>query len=270
MRRDAFFLPVETGYRFCLFTPACTPVEKGALVYLHPFAEELNSTRATVALQTRRLSEAGYSVFQIDLLGCGDSSGDFADANWEAWQQDAHQAFLWLRARTQAPIWLWGLRAGCLLAAEIATALPEPVNFLFWQPILSGQAQFQQFLRLASTAEMLGEGRKGAAGRIKAALNQGETVEIAGYRLSPMLAEGLSQATLKPPPGIASQLKWLEIPAAGLAASPASLALVDEWRAAGYQVEHQTVSTGQFWQAVAPEPAPALIHATLNLMECGA
>ena len=74
MAREAFFLPAENGYRFCLYTPALGGTEKAALIYIHPFAEELNKTRRMVALQVKALSEAGFTVLQIDLSGCGDSS----------------------------------------------------------------------------------------------------------------------------------------------------------------------------------------------------
>jgi len=49
MAREAIFLPAEHGYRFCLYTPASGNCEKAALIYLHPFAEELNKTRRMVA-----------------------------------------------------------------------------------------------------------------------------------------------------------------------------------------------------------------------------
>ena len=40
------------------------------------WAEEMNKARRMAALQARLLAENGYAVLQIDLHGCGDSSGD--------------------------------------------------------------------------------------------------------------------------------------------------------------------------------------------------
>ena len=82
---QAFFLPSDNGQRFCLYHPPQGSPPQGRVLYLHPFAEELNSTRRVVAQQARALAKAGYGVLQIDLLGCGDSSGEFADATWAAW-----------------------------------------------------------------------------------------------------------------------------------------------------------------------------------------
>ena len=56
----------------------------------------MNKARRMAALQSRALAAAGFAVLQIDLFGCGDSSGDFADASWAAWQQDVALAVQWL------------------------------------------------------------------------------------------------------------------------------------------------------------------------------
>ncbi len=72
---------------------------RGAVVYVHPFAEEMNKSRRMAALQSRALAAAGFAVLQIDLLGCGDSSGDFGDASWDEWIDDVLLAVRWLRGQ---------------------------------------------------------------------------------------------------------------------------------------------------------------------------
>ena len=76
MAREAFFLPAENGYRFCLYTPAPGNNEKAALIYLHPFAEELNKTRRMVALQVKavfcRLTfSAAVTAAEISVMRLG-------------------------------------------------------------------------------------------------------------------------------------------------------------------------------------------------------
>lgn len=105
---QAFFLPCDLGQRFCIYHAARNGQARGAIVYLHPFAEEMNKARRMAALQSRALAKAGFNVLQIDLLGCGDSSGDFADATWEAWQDDLVSGCSWLQAHNQGPLILWG------------------------------------------------------------------------------------------------------------------------------------------------------------------
>ena len=139
------------------------------------------------ALQSRAMAAAGYDVLQIDLLGCGDSSGDFADASWQAWREDVVLAHRWLRTQTQAPLTLWGLRAGCLLAANAAVDLTESTNFIFWQPVVSGKQHWQQFMRLKMAGELAGGQAKGVSEQLRQQLAEGKHVEIAGYAISPDL-----------------------------------------------------------------------------------
>ena len=269
MAREAFFLPAENGYRFCLYTPATGSIEKAALIYLHPFAEEINKTRRMVALQVKALSEAGYSVLQIDLLGCGDSSGDFGDASWDAWLGDVELAYQCLRQRTSTPIWLWGLRAGCLIAASAAPRLPEKLDFLFWQPMVSGQALLQQFLRLAAAGALTDKGRgKGIVARLKAELAAGDDIEVAGYRLSPLMANSLELAEAKPLIGEARNLIWLEVSSRkNPEISPSTATHLVNWKNPGHQVVYQTVSGPSFWQTAEIELAPDLLAATLTALE---
>jgi len=74
-----FFLGSGAAARYGLYyAPAgrC----RGAYQYVAPFAEEMNKARRMAALQARAMSAAGYAVLCLDLHGCGDSAGDFADA----------------------------------------------------------------------------------------------------------------------------------------------------------------------------------------------
>ncbi len=269
MAPEAFFLPVADGQRLCLYYAPTGNSAKAAILFLHPFAEEMNKTRRMAALQARMLAAHGYAVLQIDLHGCGDSSGDFGDATWQSWLQDVLDAHAWLRASCRAPLWLWGLRAGCLLAAHAATRLDAPTNFLFWQPIASGKQLLQQFLRLKVASELMAGDHKGVMEALKQQLADGRAVEIAGYCLSPGLARGLEQVELLPPPK-PGRLIWLELstrPDAAL--MPASTKRLEQWRGAGYSICNQVVSGPAFWQTTEIEDAPALLSATLSALEGG-
>ena len=114
-----FFLRSQPGDRFCLLHAPAQQQQphKGGIVYVHPFAEEMNKSRRMAALQSRRLAALGYAVLQIDLFGCGDSSGDIADADLDVWLRDLDAAAEWLAGQGHRPLYLWGLRLGALLAA---------------------------------------------------------------------------------------------------------------------------------------------------------
>src|SRR3546814_1526626 len=60
---------------------------------------EMNRSRRMAALQARALAALGIDVLLLDLFGTGDSAGDFRDARWEIWREDAMAAVAWLGAR---------------------------------------------------------------------------------------------------------------------------------------------------------------------------
>ena len=198
-----FFLPLGKGRNFCaLHLPKRDAQVRGAVVYIPPFAEEMNKSRRMAALQSRALSDAGWHVLQFDLFGSGDSEGDFGDASWDIWLDDLIAATAWLHKETGCRPLLWGLRSGCLLAAQAATRLAQGPNlvsgFLFWQPVISGRLFLQQFLRVERARLLLG---KGAAASGPETGGPGEALEVAGYGLSPGLRLGLDSADLRPPTG---------------------------------------------------------------------
>lgn len=268
MPMEAFFLPAASGQRFCLYhRPEEPAAGQGALVFVHPFAEEMNKSRRMAAVQARALAAAGYGVLQIDLHGCGDSSGAFGDAAWNAWVEDVRLACAWVRERTDLPLWLWGMRAGCLVAAAAARGLEQPANFLFWQPTPSGRLFLQQFFRLKVAGALQDGDGKELVQELRRQLAAGERVDVAGYLLSPTLAEGLEQADLAPPAG-PGRLEWLEItsqPEATL--SPASQRCLEAWRAAGHRVRGRVVSGQRFWQTVDATECPSLIQATIETLQ---
>lgn len=280
MPAEAFFLPVAQGYRFCMYHPSNDSVHataRGQVVYVHPFADEMNKSRRMAALQARALSAAGFDVLQIDLHGCGDSSGDFSDATWDSWVADIVVACDWLRTRTspsQAPslrpgLWLWGLRAGCLLAVQAAPMLREPCHFMFWAPSHSGKLLLQQLLRLKAAADLASGNAKSVMEGLRTDLARGRPVEVAGYMVSPTMATGLEQASLAPPAVCApnTRVEWLELSTRDDAnLTPISAKAVTEWERAGYTIHSHLVTGPSFWQTTEIEDAPALIHATTSAL----
>lgn len=227
----------------------------------------MNKARRMAALQSRAFADAGYDVLQIDLLGCGDSSGDFADANWREWREDVLTGYRHLRSRSSAPLILWGLRAGCLLAAEVATELPESADFVFWQPVVSGKLHWQQFMRLKMAGEMASGHAKAVGEQLRRQLTVGEPVEIAGYRVAPALVAGLEQAELVPPVGKSGRVAWLEASLRDEATlAPVAGKRIEQWQAAGFAITASVVRGPAFWQTTEIEDAPELIANTMAIL----
>ena len=272
----ALFLGPEAGFdgqRFCIHHPPHGRTLAGRVVYVHPFAEEMNKSRHMAALQSRALAQAGFNVLQIDLLGCGDSSGDFADARWQAWVDDVVQACAWLERQGAAPLWLWGARAGCLLAVEAARRLAAPCNFLFWQPTPSGRLALQQFMRLKLAADMLAGQSKGAVDALRAQLAANSAIDVAGYRLAPALASGLEAASLQPPvadPPVAApaEVASAEVASAKVASAEVAPAEVAHALAAPRSTTRTGAATGRVeWLEVQARAEPTIAPASMPALQ---
>ena len=137
--QNAFYLPVEDGRCFCVWRRPRDPGDlRGTILHLPAFAEEMNKARRMTALAARRFAASGYGVLQIDPLGCGDSSGDFADATLSKWTENCLRGAQWIRSQSASDVWLWALRAGALLVSPLLSRLPSRANVLLWQPVVSG------------------------------------------------------------------------------------------------------------------------------------
>jgi exosortase A-associated hydrolase 2 len=224
------------------------------------------------ALQSRALAALGYGVLQIDLYGCGDSSGDFGDARWELWKQDLAAGAAWLRRRLELPVVLWGLRLGALLALDYARTAPHPVGaMILWQPVLKGSSYLTQFLRLRTASAMLGDAaEKSGTADLRAMLEAGETIEIAGYDLAPELALAIDR--LDPPaamaPASGCPVHWFEALGPSAQDLPAGAArVIAEWRERGVAVQPHALQCPPFWTTAEITECPAWIAATSAAIE---
>jgi len=264
---EAFFLDSPRGPLFCIYLSPKNSIIKGCLLYLHPFGEEMHKSRRMAALQARAFAAHGYGVLQVDLTGCGDSAGDFADASWSAWRDDARLAHAWLHAKTTQAVTLWGLRTGALLAADLAQTL-NPSSLLLWQPVSDGNLFLTQFLRIKLASEMLAESQSRSGTKdLFAQLESGQGVEVGGNMLSPAMARelgALKLAAMTPN----CPVNWLEVgtvPDAQL--SPAAQRVADTWREAGIRVRTQAVCGEPFWATQEITECLPLIKASLTCME---
>lgn len=254
-----------TGTRFCLYhapNPHLPP--RGAILYVHPFAEELNKSRRMAALQSRTFAAAGYTVLQIDLFGCGDSCGDFSAARWETWRSDLAMAHSWLAGRSSGPMHLWGLRLGGLLALDYArTATVDGI--ILWQPYLNGRTCINQFLRMRLAAQMMDEGpgvAHSSAG-LRAQLAEHGVLEVGGYELALELVQAIDAcdaAAMTLPP---CSVHWFACSAPAAARLEASAArLAERWAPCGVTLNFHSVDGAPFWGSGEIAECPALLAAT--------
>lgn len=264
-----FFLQLNGRRLFALqFSP--TGPSTGAVLYLPPFAEEMNRCRSHVAAQARALAGIGFICLIVDLYGTGESDGDITDPDWSMWQADAIAAAKWLAGETGHPVTLWGARTGALLAADVADSGQVAIDrLLFWQPVLDGSLFLTQYLRLRMASLMLHDADRETTETIKARLAAGEIVEIVGYPLSGRMADGLAARHLSTNTSL-KRLDTIWIEMAAKSEQPLAMAsrrLLDSLAATGAPPASTSVVVGPLvWQLQQREEAPALLATTLALM----
>ena len=258
--RFASFLDSAAGRIFCTgFLPERDGGQQRRILILPPFAEEMNKSRHVLAAIAKQLANAGHAVLMPDLYGTGDSEGDFGDAAIELWRRDIDVAIEHLPGTGDVD--LVGLRLGALLAVDAASR-HKVRSLTLIHPVLDGRQQLTQMLRLRLAAGLMGGGEKETAAELKQRLSTGESLEIAGYRLSPTLAAGLEALALtEDPPAVVEALHWIECVAEeGRTLMPASQRVLDTWEALGTGAEASTVTCDAFWGTQEIARCPALVN----------
>ncbi len=267
---QAFFLDASPGRRFCLYYPPAG-ICRGGLLYVHPFAEEMNKSRRAVTLQALEAARCGYAVLLIDLFGCGDSDGDFADARWQIWLDDLAVAASWMKGVCSAPITLWGLRLGVPLMLEYARDSGVTFKgFILWQPVVTGDHFLTQFLRLRLANEMLsGSDTKTSVKDLRHELAEGRILEVAGYPVAPQLAAAVDGIRLSELVDASGRYHWFEVAPSARPFPPASSKTILSWTERGAAVHEQQILGENFWQSQEITVCPELFAATTRLLTNG-
>lgn len=246
---QAFFLPVQQGQRFCIYHPPTLKPSRsdsipptGSILHIHAFAEEMNKCRRMAALTANTLAAQGMGVLQMDLYGCGDSSADFADAQWHIWKSDILAALDWLKQKHAGTLNLWADRLGALLALDfIRTDDAKIDQLLLCQPVFDGADYLNQLSRIQLARTMLNPNGNGAGAQTQH--------EIAGYELSPNLIDSIEQLQPASWTVPVRKINWLEM----TRHEPSVLAqkrqlFLESWQRIGNPVQLQLITGPAYWQ----------------------
>lgn len=259
----AQFLHGATGELFLLTYPGAPVADqpRRALIVVPAFAEEMNKARRQIALLGRALAPLNVTTVVPDLYGTGDSAGDFGDASVSLWRQDLQSVYDWTAAQGFASVAMLGLRAGALLVVDLlAQTSIRPQALLLWQPVVSGKTMMSQFLRLKAAAALTQETRGESVRELRARLAADESVEIAGYWLSPQLVGEFDGLHLRDLEGV-SKARWLQVQD-GPEPPPAARSVIDKLSDNHIAVDFTAVSGEPFWSTVEISLAPQLITTT--------
>ncbi len=258
----AFFLDGRLGRLFCTAVVHEAEPARQFLI-LPPFAEEMNKSRHILAALLRALGQAGHGVLLPDLYGTGDSEGDFGAASIDVWRDDIMMLVEHLAA--QGPVGLIGLRSGALLAADVASRRTVD-SLTLVHPVADGRQQLNQLLRLRLAGGLTSGADKESASGLRKQLTDGQSLEIAGYWLSPQMATGLESLTLA---GMQfaglERIAWIELVAdPERPLMPVSQRIIDQWQQTGLDVDSETVVCDQFWATQEIAQCPAVVDTVLR------
>jgi exosortase A-associated hydrolase 2 len=258
----SFFLPGAAGHLFSVYYPPADSAgaAKDAL-YVHPFANEMFASRNVIAALCRKLAGCGFGVLTVDLYGCGDSGGDFGEARWEVWREDLSIAVRWLRERGREQLSLWGLRLGALLAMDFAAQSRDSYRkLILWQPILSGEAMLNQFLRMNADETYCGNPVTQLTEQRKSLLPR-QRIEVAGYELASELVRSMDRVRLAPLGKLVrAPIHWTEMGNKGYGPMQSdSLQVFRQWQEQGVTVSTYKMSSTPFWLSAHSIDAACLV-----------
>lgn len=207
MAETPFFFAREDARLFGILHLPEGAAKPLAFVMSHPFGEEKLWSHRVFVSCARALAARGHAVLRFDYFGAGDSSGMSADASLDSHRADLQAALGALEQRVPAieQIGLIGLRLGATFAALLTESnAQQPISarlrdapLVLWDPVLDGDAYFQELLRsnLSTQLAVYGkvvDNREVLTARIRA----GGSVNVDGYEIGKGLIESCGVSTL--------------------------------------------------------------------------
>jgi exosortase A-associated hydrolase 2 len=172
-----------------LFAIAHEPVAMPSgevFVFCHPCAEEKLWTHRVFVSFARKLAAAGHAVLRFDLMGNGDSDGDFSQSSVESAIADVRCAVDEAKRRWRpVKAHLLGLRFGATIAALAAERAADIDGLILWAPIVDGERYMQELLRtnLATQTAVYKEVRYDRVELVDQ-MRAGATVNVDGYAMA--------------------------------------------------------------------------------------
>jgi len=149
---------------------------------------------------------------------------------------------------------------------QVADQIDGLQRLVFWNPVVSGKTTLTQFLRIRIAASLEREEEATTVAQFVEQIDQGKSVQVAGYDISPGLFNGIMSASLE------HHLDLIDIPVLWintLASEERKVPRVEinlekKWRANGGDITLSTVIGPSFWAAHERSLATDLVSATID------
>lgn len=240
------------------------------VVFIPPFAEEMNRSRRMIADQARALAATGFRTVFGDLYGTGDSEGDFSQATFSIWCDNVSLFIKRAAEVTGDSVSVIAIRFGALLLFRgMDRTSINAENIVLWQPCTSGSTYLRQFLRMRIAAGLANDGAdRETVSQLTKLLAAERLVEVAGYGLSASLAGSIESSRLEVLNTRELPLiHWFEVATSPeIALSAPSTIEIQRLESQGARIDAATILGDQFWSTAEITTAPKLIDATTSAL----
>lgn len=191
MHLEGNFIESEQGKLF--ITQIGKVTGDSAILCLPPIMDEMNFSRAVIAKQCQFLSIHEFPCFILDYYGCGDSEGEFEQANCNIWLDNIVTASQWLAEKGIKNLIVFAYRFSGLLAGSSQAYLLKHTQLkglVLFKPLVTGQTFIKHLNRIHKAGELFSKQQSSL-------VNTSKIKEIAGYIFSDELITGIESLNLR-------------------------------------------------------------------------
>ena len=266
---DFRFLPSSQNSQIFLayYSPADNrhiAADRKAVIFVPPFAEEMNRSRRMYVLCARLLANIGFDAICFDYAGTGDSEGEWGTFSIADWQTNLCDVYQSVYQAGISDISLIGLRFGALLIAQTLIANDLSINkCVLWDPIENGETFMRQLIRIKIAAAMAEESRKISTQDVLKELKQQGYIEIGGYHLTDSMIDLVNKLKLSESINRlinSTELHWMTLSRLNKGNTSAAPACVPEELTE--KVTLHSIKDTKFWMQQEVTISPLLLQAT--------